>query len=78
MKKFIARNKYMLYLFIILEVGLLPAEILFFYKNREFIDLGLLISAILIIALSIPMFNMNRKHKEARKLYLKSKEQQKK
>ncbi len=67
MKKFVSRNKYLLIIFLVLEVCLLPTEILLFYSNREFIDLGLLLTAITIIICAIPMYNLNHKHQELKK-----------
>ena len=72
MNNFFVRNKYMLFLLLVLEICFLPTEILIFYSNREFVDLGLLITAIAIIVMAIPMYNLNRKHQEVKKAYLKS------
>jgi hypothetical protein len=72
MNNFLSRNKYLIFLFLVLELCLLPTEILLFYSNREFVDFGLLFTAIAIIIMSIPMYNLNYKHKEAKKAYEKS------
>lgn len=67
MKDFFTRNKNLLLMFLILELCLLPAEILLFYKNREFVDIGLLLTAIFLIAFVIPMYNLLLKHNESKK-----------
>jgi hypothetical protein len=72
MKDFVARNKYILYIVLILELCLIPTQITLFYSNREFIDLGLLFTAIGIIICAIPIYNLNKKNKELKKELLKA------
>lgn len=52
---------------IILLICIFPTIFLAFYKNREFVDIGLLSTAILLVIFVLPMYNMAINYSKAKK-----------
>lgn len=52
---------------IILLICLFPTLFFAFYKNREFVDIGLLSTSILMVIFVLPMYNMAVKYSKAKK-----------
>jgi hypothetical protein len=61
MKEFYKKNKYLVQIILLLTISLFPTIFTLFYKKRLFVDLGLLITSILLIILTIPIYTLIKK-----------------
>ncbi len=69
MKNFLQKHGQLVKTIIFVEICLLPTEFTLFYENRNFIDLGLLITAVLFVIFVIPIYNAIGKYLENLKKY---------
>lgn len=67
MKDFLKKYKVPIIIVIIIEICLIPFEVLLFYQNRDFVDLGMLISAILLIIVVVPIYNLIKRNTKMEK-----------
>lgn len=67
MKNFFEKYRLLIMLFALVLLCLLPTLILAFYKNREFVDIGLLATAILFVIFVLPIYNMGTKYAKIKK-----------
>ena len=67
MKQFLSKYRVAITIAIIIEVCLIPFQVLLFYQNREFVDLGMLISAILLIIVVVPIYNLVKRNTKMEK-----------
>lgn len=67
MKDFFKKYKVPIIIVIIIEICLIPFEVLLFYQNRDFVDLGMLISAILLIIVVVPIYNLIKRNTKMEK-----------
>jgi len=67
MKKFFVTYKLLIEIAVITLICLLPTLILVFYKNREFVDIGLLSTAILFVIFVLPIYNRATKYSKSKK-----------
>lgn len=68
MKDFLKKNRTLITIIIMIEICLLPTEIFLFYKQREFIDLGLLLTSILFVIFTVPIYNLVRKYNKEKEI----------
>ncbi len=67
MKKFIKKHRVLLTILLYAEIAFLPTEILLFYRNREFVDIGMLLTSFLIIIFTVPVYNIVKKYSDEKK-----------
>jgi hypothetical protein len=67
MKNFFETYRLLIEIAVIVTICLLPTLILVFYKNREFVDLGLLSTAILFVIFVLPIYNRGTKYAKSKK-----------
>ena len=67
MKDFFKNYKYLIYVGIMVVICLLPSFFFFFYKERTYIDAGLLFTALFFIIFVIPIYNNFSRHLEYKK-----------
>ena len=67
MKNFFKKYKSLLLILLYIEISFLPTQILFFYRNREFLDIGMLLTSILVIAFTAPVYNVVKKYSNDKK-----------
>ena len=67
MKNFFQKYRLLIMIFVVVLICLLPTLILAFYKNREFIDIGLLATAILFVIFVLPIYNMGTEYAKIKK-----------
>ncbi|HHT38895.1 MAG: hypothetical protein RBS76_01930 [Acholeplasmatales bacterium] len=67
MKKFLEKHSTKVKVLLIIEACLIPFEVTLFYQRRNFVDLGILISAILLIAFTAPIYNIIKKQSDTKK-----------
>jgi hypothetical protein len=67
MKKFFVTYRLLIEIAIITLICLLPTLILVLYKNREFVDIGLLSTAILFVIFVLPIYNRGTKYSKSKK-----------
>ncbi len=67
MQEFIKKYKFLLIVIGLVLICLLPTLILFSILQREFVDIGLLFTAILFVILILPIRSALNKYKESRK-----------
>jgi uncharacterized membrane protein (DUF373 family) len=71
MKDFLKKHGQLILAIAFIEICLLPTEFTLFYDNRAFIDLGLLLTAVLFVIFIIPIYNAIGRYLEARKSWKK-------
>lgn len=67
MKNFFNKYKNIIIILIYVEIALLPTQILLFYKDREFVDIGMLISAVLLVIFTVPVYNLVKRQSDKNK-----------